>query len=401
MTQTQTGVGERVKERRKLTGMTQAQLATAASVSLGLVRAVEQGRAPASPSFVAAVASALRISVPELLGQPYLQQDHADDAVVSAGIAIIRSELAAYDLPPAGIQARPLAEVAADVDQMRTYRRAANLYKISGDLPSLMTEVRALVHASTGAEREQAFRLLCELYSSARSIAHKLGYVDLATIAVERMAWAAAQSGSRLWQACAQFFRASILTGAGDWKTASTYMEQCRQDLEHALDDEASRIAWGGLHLQSGLAAARAGDRATADAHLAEARSIASRMPVDFADPVLSFGPANVRIWGVALAVEMLDGTEAVARAEGLVLPPSVPRSRAGHYWIDLSRGYLLHGDKARTLEALQMAKKTTPAQTRYHPMVHETVRVLARQEARSTETVRGFAAWCGITSID
>jgi hypothetical protein len=35
--------------------------------------------------------------------------------------------------------------------------------------------------------------------------------------------------------------------------------------------------------------------------------------------------------------------------------------------------------------------------QTRYHPMVHETIRVLAREQTRTTDTIRGFAAWCGI----
>jgi hypothetical protein len=29
--------------------------------------------------------------------------------------------------------------------------------------------------------------------------------------------------------------------------------------------------------------------------------------------------------------------------------------------------------------------------------MVHETIRVLAREQTRTTDTIRGFAAWCGI----
>ena len=52
------GIGERVAERRKLNGLTQAQLAHRAHVSLSLVRKVEQGSAPASPAFTATVATA-------------------------------------------------------------------------------------------------------------------------------------------------------------------------------------------------------------------------------------------------------------------------------------------------------------------------------------------------------
>ena len=48
----------------------------------------------------------------------------------------------------------------------------------------------------------------------------------------------------------------------------------------------------------------------------------------------------HVKIWSVGLAVEMLDGTEAIKRADQVTLPRSPPRERVGHHWIDLSRGY-------------------------------------------------------------
>ena len=80
--------------------------------------------------------------------------------------------------------------------------------------------------------------------------------------------------------------------------------------------DAPTLATWGNLRLKSGLAAARAGDRTSADAHLAEAKDTAERIGVDRDDYRLCFGPTNVKIWSVALAVEMLDGTEAMTRAE-------------------------------------------------------------------------------------
>ncbi|MDQ3763429.1 MAG: hypothetical protein M3460_17910 [Actinomycetota bacterium] len=44
-------------------------------MSVSLVRAVEQGRAPASPAFVSACARALKVGVAELLEQPYLRRN--------------------------------------------------------------------------------------------------------------------------------------------------------------------------------------------------------------------------------------------------------------------------------------------------------------------------------------
>ena len=64
------GVGGRVAEQRKLRGLTQAQLSQRAHVSLSLVRKVEQGSVPPSPSFTVAVAKVLGTTVAELYEQP-------------------------------------------------------------------------------------------------------------------------------------------------------------------------------------------------------------------------------------------------------------------------------------------------------------------------------------------
>ncbi|WP_148306857.1 hypothetical protein [Nocardia nova] len=92
-----------------------------------------------------------------------------------------------------------------------------------------------------------------------------------------------------------------------------------------------------------------------------------------------------------------MDGTDALSRAQSLVIPAEAPKERAGHHFIDLSRAYLLHGNRRQAFGALEKARAITPAQTRYNPMVHENVRALARAEARNVDTVHGFAVWCGI----
>lgn len=120
--------------------------------------------------------------------------------------------------------------------------------------------------------------------------------------------------------------------------------------------------------------AARAGDRDGADDHLAEARETAVRIGTDRDDYRMCFGPTNVAIWSVGLAVEAQDGTEAVKRAAGFTPPPGAPRERVGHYWIDLARGWLLHGDRERALTALIKARHT------------------------ASSRVAGFTTWCGIS---
>ncbi|MGK8468242.1 helix-turn-helix domain-containing protein [Nocardia cyriacigeorgica] len=333
MSESRASVAARVAEARKLAGLTQQQLADKSNVSVGLLRSVEQKRVSATPGFLGAVSKALNVSVTELTGQPYPPAPGPDTQVHTA-IPILRAELAAYDMDNTRVtETRPMQEMAASVVKVRRSRRAASFHRLGESLPPLLGELRA-----------------------------------------------------------------AGLTAGGDWAAALAYLERCRARIEPRLgigrrDD---LIAWGGLHLQSGLAASRSGKRDLADAHLAEARATALRLGDD-RDPILSFGPTNVGIWSVALAVEAMDGTEALNRARSLVIPADAPKERAGHHYIDLSRAHLLHGDRRRSFAALQMAKDIAPSQTRYNPMVHETVRALARAEARTVDTVHGFAVWCGI----
>jgi hypothetical protein len=243
------------------------------------------------------------------------------------------------------------------------------------------------------------FGLLAETYYAAGQLASKLGYTDLASISVDRYEWAAQRSGDELAVLVGVYRRAGELICLDECATARQLLENARSRIEDRLGrpDPPTLATWGNLHLKSGLAAARAGDRAGADAHLAEARQTAARIGVDRDDYRLCFGPTNVNIWSVGLAVEMLDGTEAITRAHTFTLPPSTPHERVGHHWIDLARGYLLHGDHPRALATLHQARRTTPQQTRYHPQVHETIRALARAHKRRTDTLTNFADWLGI----
>ena len=86
--------------------------------------------------------------------------------------------------------------------------------------------------------------------------------------------------------------------------------------------------------------------------------------------------------------------------AEQIRLPASTPKERASHYFIDLARGQLWHGGpgaREAVLSSLLAAREIAPTHTRYHPMVRETVRALARLERRKTDSIAGFAKWLGV----
>lgn len=263
------------------------------------------------------------------------------------------------------------------------------MVQLGDALPGLLEELRAASYAHVGGEREQVFRLLAETYDAARQLTYKLGYIDLAALIADRYEWAADRSGDPLAVCVGDTMRAAELISAGEWAAAQGVMAASRAVLEPDLSkaDAPTWSVWGYLHLEDGLAAARAGDEDTTLSHLADAQEAAERIGGDRDDYRLWFGPTNVGIWSVALAVELGDAPRAIERARDVRLPPGTPRERAGHHYIDLARAYLSHSDRRSALNSLLAARKIAPQQTRYHPMVRETVHALARAERRSTET--------------
>lgn len=183
----------------------------------------------------------------------------------------------------------------------------------------------------------------------------------------------------------------------GDWRNVLRIL-----DRGHALIEDvhspAARAVRAQLHLRQAIAQARLAALDRADEHIDEARQLVSSDDVP-ARPFynINASQANVEIHLVAVPVELSDGTTAVGRAEAVQLPADAEPSRVGHHWIDVARAWTLHGDRTKALGALREARRITPQQTRYHPQVHETVRILAETDRRATDTLAGFARWLGM----
>lgn len=322
---------------------------------------------------------------------------------LQATIEPFRRSLLTYDLPPSdGLPPRPLAELRADTDAVSALTRRSRYLDIGQSLPGLLDELHTALAEASDADRPHLYALLAQAYGAGSSLAHQLGYLDLRALALDRVEWAARQTGDPLRIARTQWSRGASLLAATAYDQGLTLMERARASLGHDIGhmDDPARSIYGSLHLRSAVLAARAGKRQESDAHLAEARDIATLTGEGANYYGLEFGPANVGLHEVSAAVEMADGTLAVTRAahvESTDHPATLPPERIGHYRIELARGWLYHGDRRRALAALKSARRVAPQQARYHPMVRETVRAIAHAEPRPSEDLRAFAAWLGI----
>src|SRR5450755_2842639 len=368
-------IGARIAVIRKMRGWTARELAQRAHVSYSLLAKVESGAAPASPALIGAVARALRVDVPRVTGQPY-EDSRGQAGRLHAAIAPIRRSVDTFDLPDDSVIPRSFDELAADVRRISALGQAAKYVQIGAELPGLLDELGAAVHAAREDDRPPLFGLLAEAYSGAAAIANLLGYLDLRGQVVDRIRWASELCGDPLRVQRVRWQRTASLMAVGAYDQALALMEQVRAD-------RAARTHGPGYAQE-------------AWAYVDAARLVADHMAADRNDYGLAFGPSNVAQHEVAVAVELEDGEEAVRRSRRVRLGLSVPAVRRGHHYIDLARGYVMAGDQAGGLRCLEQARRIAPQQTRHHPMVRETVLSIAAAR-RGREELSLFASWLGL----
>jgi len=393
-----TGVGARAARARKLAGLTQRQLAERANSSLSLLRKVEQGDRPASPAFTAAVAGVLGLSPDALYGQPYKATSRTE-AAEQAAIPELRRALVAFDDNVLSEPALTLDELLTRLNQVRAAHRRARIGEATAALPDLLRGLHYVAGIEPeSARREQVMTALAYAYSKAMLSAYYFGYLDLAGLAAERCCWAATQSGDPLWSVAAEYNRVLILLYTGAYSAGLRVIDRAYVDTEALPTGPNTLAVRGALHLRGSILSARGADAQTAQAHLSGAREISAALGnTRFDHYGTGFRSSNVDIHSVSVPVELSDGTTAVTRAAELHLPSGTAPSRVGHHHIDVSRAWFLHGDRDRAFADLQQARRVAPELTRYHPQVHETIRVLVHAQRHRDDTLAGFARWAGV----
>ncbi|WP_326689724.1 helix-turn-helix transcriptional regulator [Streptomyces sp. NBC_01795] len=386
--------GVRIAHQRKLAGLTQRGMAARMPYSYSLLRQVEEGRKNASPDLVSAVARVLRIDVTALTGQPYVTELQQDK--LATLIRPIRESLDLYDLVDGdGPAPRTTAELAADVDELCRLVRATQLSKASHALPPLIAEVTAAVHR---APTTALWQTLGSAYRTAHDIATKLGFYDLATIALDRLGWAAERGSDPLLAAVRQYMRALAYFREGEHTIGLRLIDTAHHAAAQADPEARGTLAVRGqLHLGAGVIAARAHDCDGVASHLREAASYAERTGEAGRVHWLSFGPANVAAHEVSAQVEMRRYGKALEKSKDVRLPHGWAMSRRAHFYVDRARAEMETGRSEAALGSLMTARKLAPQQTRYHPGARETINGLVAQRRRTPDSLDNMAAWLGL----
>ncbi|MFI6977868.1 helix-turn-helix domain-containing protein [Embleya sp. NPDC050154] len=390
--------GTRLAAARAARGWTQSRLAMETNFSLAAIKAYERGaRSLDRPANILSLARALKCHPTDITGAPYYAPG-SDDGAVSA----IKRELLRYNRAPRLTEAQArevdLAELRARVAEANAWRQAAAMTRTGEVLPDLLLDTRIATHILESDDRREAYGLLCSAYEAAMQYLYKMGLVSDATLATERVLWAAERTEDPLRMLAARWYESGEYIGIGEHDEAATILDDGLAELSKPQhrDDPLSLSLAGAYHLKASLNSARAYDDAAAWAHWAKAEKSATELGGDRNDFELVFGPTNVAIWGVSLPVELGRGRDAVRRLERIVLPQDYSRERRSHFHIDAGRAHYLAGDHDSAWDAFEYAERLAPQHARMHPAVRENVRLMTAKYRRSGRRME-FARRVGV----
>jgi outer membrane PBP1 activator LpoA protein len=133
---------------------------------------------------------------------------------------------------------------------------------------------------------------------------------------------------------------------------------------------------YGALHLVLAVAAAGDNERRQAHDHLGTARAIAGQLGEDRDDYGTEFGPTNVAIHAVSIAVELGDAGQAIDLSQAINASTLSPERQA-RYLLDLAQAHAMRRQIGEALHSLEEAERIAPEETRDHATGRAVVRDL------------------------
>ncbi len=314
-------------------------------------------------------------------------------------------DLSAVMLAPAGTavsQPVPVLQLAGQVVTAWRLRQRAHYDALGQLLPTLLRDAQTTAADADTADQEQASRVVVHAYNAASSLLRKLGDESLALLAADRAVRAAQALGDPVLTAAALYRLANVLLSAQRLNdTKAVALQAADLTAPGQVQTPRSLALWGGLLLTAAVAAARHGDESDAWELMGEARAASRLLQIDHADIYSIFGPTNVAIHGVQVAVELRNGRDAVRRSHHVdadQLPASLVERR-GQFLIDVATGHILQGEDGAATTTLLRADDIAPQEVRLSPEVHGLVRTMLRRErAGAVSGLRPLAGRIGLT---
>ncbi|KOV80582.1 transcriptional regulator [Nocardia sp. NRRL S-836] len=341
-------------------------------------------------SLVVALANALEVAPSEITGAAAPGSSDEDRSLNGVRLALLAVSVG----EPAG-EVVPIEALRARVAELLDDQKDCRAVEVGQALPGLIRDL----HATLGAGRDVAAVLklltLTHVQGTQAWLMDVGANLDLAWQAATLASTAAEQVDDRPTLAVSAFGTAFGLLGAGAFDLAARTVSTADPGT---ATPEAMQAA-GMLSLTSSLVAAARGNESERSAALDHAADLAARTGEGNA-LWFGFGPSNVGVWRMSVALESGDHAEA-ARIATTVHPDALPsQTRRSAYFREYGRA-LAHLPR-RTDEAVMMlrrAEQLSPTRIHRHPFMRSILAELLTKAKRDGvgRELRGMAYRAGL----
>jgi transcriptional regulator with XRE-family HTH domain len=390
----QKALGRKIAAERRRRGLSQPELARMVDRSVAWVSQVERGvRKVDRMSVLEALAAALDVPLAELAAEAPVVAAVTEEPPGANGLRLVLS--GAYALramldgrrTPAISTLRSKARKAWDLTHAGRYTELTGLLR--GLVPDLETASRSVPEG----QQAEVSELLATTYHACSAALAKLGEPEAAWIAADRAMAAAERAGNPMLVAAGAFRLVFVFINARHYdqaeETARTATEALWPMADHG--DPQAMSLWGALTLQRAVIAAHVNDPDTAYGELEWASQIAGRLGEGHNEYNTEFGPANVRLYEIAVAVELGDAGRAL-RAAASVDTTGLSAERQARMLIDVARAHAQRRQASEAVAALLQAEAITPEQVRGHALVRQLVSDLLTMQDPPASELRDLA---------
>ncbi len=365
-------IGEQLRRIRRSRGKSQGVIAGLAGISTGHLSRLESGhRALDRRSLTVRLANALQVAPSEITG---LSVPAPGNGGTDAAVQAVRHALMAVNGSRPGGQVVPVEVLRRRVAQIRETRRRAGFAEVGASLPGMIRDLHTSLAAGRDIPALLELAVVVHVHVTLMWLRDAHASLDLRWQAATLARDMARDLDEATTLGVATFGVANALLAAGAFDLAQAELDAVT--LPPTTLNTAGMV--GMVTMTRSLVAAadsRPGDVA---APMEVAAELAERTgePGEVNDPLgFGFGPTNVGLWRMALALEAGEPDRAVSIAEG-VHPERHPfATRQAQYWVDYGRGLSqLRGRRDDAVRALLTAEDLHPTRVLRNPFARDAI---------------------------
>lgn len=387
-------LGERIAFHRRRRGLSQREFAAEMGRSESWVSQVERGVRPVDRIPVRQrIADVLGIPLSDLEGGTAgATEPDAAEGERSPELDRLRLVLTGHpaltrlmddETPPPAVDTK---QIRRDADELGQLMHSSKFSELGPRLAETIPQLEAVLRPTKDRRQQVVRESLARTYQVAAALLARMRESDAAWVAAERAISVAERLDDPLTVISGHFRMAHAFLGLDQ-------LDQARHAAEIAVDALRPRVKepdcapealslYGAMDLVLAVTSARESDRVASRSHLQEARQVARRIGEDRNDYGTEFGPTNVEIHAVSIAVEVGDAGEALDLAQAVDVTRLSPERQA-RYYVDLAQAHTQRRHVGEALHAMLTAEHLAPEQIMSHPIARDTIRDLINLTGR------------------